>query len=806
MSKKNDFQKISPLSPMQERMLYHYLKDKTSTVCFEQDEMHLSGTLDIDLFEKSFNLIIQRYDILRTNFVYQKIKEPRQVVFKEKIGKIYFEDISLLEETEKLDYIKKFKDKDMERGFNLTKDILIRMTILKISEESYRLIWSYHHIIMDGWCLGIIFQDFVQIYKSLKEGTPLNLSKVYPYSNYIDWLQKQDRVEASDYWKKYIEDYKTQALPFGFNKLSINVEYVQQNKTFKFDSALLRSMEKIAKDCNVTINVVFQAIWGILLQRYNNSDDVVFGAVVSGRPPEVEGIEQMLGLFINTVPVRVKGKSNDIFVDIVKKLQKDVVSSRSYEYFPLAEIESHTGGIGELINNISIFENYPLDKEVINDSSQNLGFVLTNTESYSQTKYDLNIFLVVGESLDIRFSYNALVYNPEFINKMGEHVKKVLKIVTENPEVCVSIIDILTEDEKSQIIADLEQRDKMKDLRNNPALEYVSPTNQVEEKLVHIWQNVLNLEGVGINHNFFEIGGNSINVVRVMKLINEDFGMEVSVSELFKKPTIAEFANILNEDNTLSQFECAVSLNKISSKKKNVFVVHGMDGSAYLYKDLAKLLQEDCNFYGLQAKGMFDPSKMAQSVDEMVTDYIRDIKAIQPQGPYIIGGYCWGARLLYELVRRLEEQGDVIKKIIVLDEYAFIPRNRVRMLRLKGQTSKPFKSIKRILQKDAVSMDVWSDEYSTKKEIDNVQTNRTIQENIVYLCKKEYQYRGIVNADVYVIKADEHTDPRFSPELWREMTFGSVTYYHVPGQHLTIFEYPYVVGVADAMRKILNAK
>ncbi|MCK4259525.1 MAG: amino acid adenylation domain-containing protein, partial [Halanaerobiales bacterium] len=455
MSKMKQFEKIYPLSPMQQGMLFHYLKDTKSIANFEQSELHLAGNLDIDLFEKSLNLLVQRYDILRTNFEYEKLQISRQVVYKNKNQKIYFEDLSMFEENEKLSYITKFKEIDLERGFDLAKDNLMRIAILKIDQENYKMIWSFHHIIMDGWCLGIIFKDLLMIYQALKVGKTANLSKAYPFSSYIDWLQNQDQEEAFEYWQNYLENYEQQALPLGYNINLRNREYAKNEHVFKFDGGLARSMKNIAKNCDITLNTLIQALWGILLQKYNNTDDVVFGAVVSGRPPEIQGIEQIVGLFINTIPVRVRYKKGESFAEVVKHLQEGVVLSRKYEYSSLAEIQSNTALKQNLVNNIVVFENYPVDKEMKNLGIENIGFEMKSLESSEQTNYDFNIILSPdGDGLVTKFSYNTFAYDAIFIKRMEEHFKNAIKAVVENPDICVEDIEILSHEEKDQILCD----------------------------------------------------------------------------------------------------------------------------------------------------------------------------------------------------------------------------------------------------------------------------------------------------------------------------------------------------------------
>src|SRR4030065_1614360 len=227
MEKEKEIQDIYPLTPMQEGMLFHSLLDRFSNAYFEQIIFSINGELKIEFIEKGFNLIIKKYDIFRTIFIHEKLKEPKQLVVKERIADVYFEDISDLKENDKVKFLEKFKIKDREKGFDLSKDILIRLSVLKTGEDSFKIILSNHHIIMDGWCLGIIVKDLLSNYKSLKENKPIALEKVYQYKDYIKWLSNQDKEQACLYWKKYLEECNEQTVLPKLSKTGEGESYKQ---------------------------------------------------------------------------------------------------------------------------------------------------------------------------------------------------------------------------------------------------------------------------------------------------------------------------------------------------------------------------------------------------------------------------------------------------------------------------------------------------------------------------------------------------------------------------------------------------
>lgn len=479
----SEIQKIYPLSPMQEGILFHSLLDADSQVYFEQAVLSIDGEFDKNIFEKSFNLLVDRYDILRTTIVYDGIKRPRQVVLKEYPVSISFEEITNLSEEEKEEYIEEFKQKDRSKGFDFKNDRLIRISLIKINDRSYKIIWSFHHILMDGWCLSVILKEFLELYNDIKEGKLPYNKKVYPYSEYIYWLERQDKEAARIFWKNYLYGYEQAAVLPG-KKISVGKTlYKQEEIEFSINENIIANLKDIALRCKVTINTIFQAIWGILLQRYNNTGDVVFGAVVSGRPSEIRGIENTLGLFINTIPVRVMCDGNRLFSELIVEMQKSALKADEYSYYSLAQIQSESSLKNNLINHILIFENYPVERAIFDaDNSGTKSFVIKNFEFFEQTNYDFNVVFLPGTDFIIKFVYNAAVYDIKDVENIKEHFMNLTINIAKGSEVTIGNLDLISDEEKRKILFDF----------NDTSRDYPSETihglfeNQVVKSLENI--------------------------------------------------------------------------------------------------------------------------------------------------------------------------------------------------------------------------------------------------------------------------------------------------------------------------------
>jgi amino acid adenylation domain-containing protein/non-ribosomal peptide synthase protein (TIGR01720 family) len=449
---------IYTLTPMQEGMLFHSLVDDTSSSYFEQMSYRLQAELDIELVEKSLNELFKRHDILRTVFVYKDVERPVQVVLKERAVDFYYEDISQIgEREEKQVFIDEYKEKDKVRSFNLEKDVLMRLSIFRVDESGYEFTWSHHHILMDGWCLGILNSEFFEIYNAYLENRPNRLPGVKAYRTYIRWLEKQDKETAARYWANYLESFEEQT---GVPKTRISKEgsrYKNETVSVVLDKEKTAGLNKLAGRNHVTLNTVTQAVWGILLGRYNGKEDMVFGAVVSGRPSGLEGVESMVGLFINTIPVRIKFEGKMKFYRLLQQVQEEALAGEPYHYHPLAEIQSGTALKQNLINHLFVYENYPIAEQLEGygrekKTANKISLKLANVEIFEQTNYDFNIVLVGPDRLRISFKYNENVHDRDFVERIAKHFSLIVDQVIENPGSEIKELTLLAEEEKNRLL------------------------------------------------------------------------------------------------------------------------------------------------------------------------------------------------------------------------------------------------------------------------------------------------------------------------------------------------------------------
>ncbi|MEL7002144.1 MAG: amino acid adenylation domain-containing protein, partial [Bacteroidota bacterium] len=438
---------VYELSQMQEGMLFHSELEKSSNAYVNQISYDLKGEIDIPKVEMSLNELIKRHDVLRTSF-HTDHNRNLQIVVQERPIEFFTNDLS--RSTDDIDaQIDQYKEKDLQRGFRLDEDVLMRVALFKKSDDLYTFIWTHHHIIIDGWCSAILISEYTNIYQGLVQDIPYESSDVSPFKNYIKWLRNIDTDKTKRYWKDYLSGFDTLSeVP----KKPVSVEgksYDHKELSLILDQPTTNALANLANSFDVTLNVLIRTIWGYLLGRYNDSEDIVCGAVVSGRPSEIDGIENMVGLFINTIPVRLKWSENTTFQDLLVDTQADSLASESHHYMSLSEIQSHSELKQNLLDHIIVFENYPVDEAISGKSISDTEVL--NVDVYEQTSYDFNILVSPGDRLSIKFVFNGEVYSGDLVNRIKSHLLYLITQIIDQPAKRLSEVEIVPLEERDRL-------------------------------------------------------------------------------------------------------------------------------------------------------------------------------------------------------------------------------------------------------------------------------------------------------------------------------------------------------------------
>lgn len=445
---------IYPLSPLQNGMLFLAAQQQEDAY-YRQVHYTLSGQLQERFIEKTFIALFQRHDVLRTMFSEDITDVPVQIVVKDRTPEFLFEDLSLLPEHQRRNRLEEYRAADKKRSFRLDKDVLMRIAVFRLSEEMFTIVWSYHHILMDGWCSAILVSEFFEIYNSLLQGIEPLLEPVTPYRNYIRWLEKHDKQNALQYWKNYLDGYTE---PAGLPVMKYAATGAYQLATVEriIPESMAATINELAAGNGVTLSTLLQSAWGVLLGMYTQRKDVVFGTVVSGRPEDMPGIESMIGLFINTIPVRVRFDGQESFSSLLKENQAAFASGKSFHYCQLAEIQSATGLNNQLLNHILVFENYPIEEridaqvETMNNRDGGIWhFDVHDLQHEERSHYDFYLIITPGKNISLQFGFNKLVFDEPLIEQVAGHFYSLLEQFCSNAAQPLAALDVLSEEERT---------------------------------------------------------------------------------------------------------------------------------------------------------------------------------------------------------------------------------------------------------------------------------------------------------------------------------------------------------------------
>jgi len=450
---------IYPLTPMQAGMLFHHLYDHATGVYFEQMNCTLRGALDVQVLQRAWQQVIDRHAVLRTAFQWTHSAEPFQVVYRRVPLPIDQHDWRNLTASAQVAELEAFLRADRARSFDLTQAPLMRLALIHTGAESHVLIWSHHHLLLDGWCLPVLLREVFGYYTAFCQGRPITLAPQRPYRDYIAWLQRQDLALAEAYWKQTLAGFKAPtALPIGeppseaADPGAAGEPYAEQHIAVSVETTA--GLQMLSRKHQITLNTLIQGAWAQLLSRYTGESDVVFGTTVSGRPPELRGVETMIGLFINTLPVRVRVDGGMDLAAWLQRLQADQAEVRQYEYSPLVQVQGWSEvprGL-PLFESLVIFQNYPMDSGLL---EQGNGLVIDDILVTERTNYPLTLVAALqGTSLGLRTSYQCSRIDAEAIGRMLRHMTVVLGGMLANPHARVADVPLLTQAEQQQVIVD----------------------------------------------------------------------------------------------------------------------------------------------------------------------------------------------------------------------------------------------------------------------------------------------------------------------------------------------------------------
>ncbi len=449
---KKDIEAIYGLSPLQQGLLFHSLYAPNTGAYVEQLHCRLTGSLNYQALEQALQQVLNRHAILRTAFVWEQLDKPVQVVHKQISLPIEYINWQAFSTAAQSDALQQLLASDQQSDFDLTKAPLMRLRIIKTAADSHYFIWTHHHILLDGWSVSVVLGELFSLYASYSQGQALSLNPTKPYRTYINRLKSQDVQAAEQFWRNYLKGFISptpliNTLPAPQAASATGYAEAQ----IELDSATTTALQDLVRQHQLTLNTVIQAAWALLLSRYSNEQDLVFGATVAGRPADLLGIETMVGLFINTLPIRVTIDPSQGLIDWLQALQTNQLQLRQFEYSALADIQrlSEVPRGTSLFDSLLVFENYPLDATL---QGWDGGLQFHDIHAVEHTNYPLTLLVLPKSQLNLRLSYACQQFSAETIEAMLGHLRHLLSGLSSHGNQAIGALNLLSAPEQQQLL------------------------------------------------------------------------------------------------------------------------------------------------------------------------------------------------------------------------------------------------------------------------------------------------------------------------------------------------------------------
>ncbi|HVC93235.1 MAG TPA: amino acid adenylation domain-containing protein [Pirellulales bacterium] len=816
-----------PLTGMQHLMLIHALRDPDSEVL--QEELHCTvvGALDAASLRRAWQTVLRRHSALRTSFRWRNEGEPRQVV--EPAVELPFDEhdwrgVPAAEQERRL---RTWHEAKGPHGFDLERAPLLRLALARLADDRFHFSLRAHHLLFDGWSLALVASEVFEIYQSLVAGHEPRLVAAPDFGEYIAWIERQDRTAAQRYWRQELAGSRGDT-PLGFAAPTAgeierpdSAQYGELRRTLS--RGVTAPLVAWTRRERLTLGSLLAGAWGLLLARHSGHDDVLFGVTVSGRPAELVGVERMVGPLLNNLPLRVRLSSSESPAAWLRHIQGSLAELGHYSYCSLSDIGEWTGikTAGRLFQSLVVFQNYPLGA----DSTKRPGaFTVHDLEATARTGYPLTLVVVPGPELGLLFRYDATRFSSVAVQAALTEFDEILRdLVDDKPHSIGMLVN-----GAAAMTPDGEGGPHPSAIVRPAAAPFVAPRDDLERQLAELWSRLLHFAPpdtrdsrdapppIGVHDNFFALGGDSLLAVRLMAEVERVHGRRLPLAWIFQDATIENLACVLRAPEVKTIDTPLVPIRAaLAGMTSPLFCIHPAGGTVFCYRELARHLPATRPVYGLQARGIDGLQPPHTRIEDMAADYLAAIRSVQPEGPYFVTGWSLGGIVAFELVRQLVAAGGEVGRLIVIDAGMVSPNERFREEDFLPVLLALFPDEHRPTLDELRGMEPAQQLEFFRRRAEQAQlvaagagplagqhVFQVFQANLNALA--EYRpgpYAGCVSLFRAADDATPlHADRRMG---WDEWAAGGVEVVDVAGDHVRLFNEPYVSALAERIEAML---
>lgn len=623
-----------PLSPVQESILYHSLIEESECLYVAQLSFKLEEAIQLDVLKAAFQRLVESNPALRTHYVWEKLKKPIQVIQKNVSlpwAELELNQVSIGDE------LRAIKDGEMASVRDLSLKPPMRLALVKIEEGVYEFIWSFHQILFDGWSLSILLSQLFNEYQQLCLGNEVPLQVRESTKPFVKWALNTEHTLSDSFWKRYLSGHQCEHVLHRSAKRSENKGTLQRIQ-WEFSSEVSEAITQEVQKVGITPGSFFRGAWALFLAEHTGLTDFCWGQPTSGRTVPLSGIEEQIGFFVNTLPVRVKIDESSFVLDWFRHIQGEQFEAQKYEHTPLShiirllEVESEKG----LFEHLFVFENYPR-KIKLEDIAKHIR--LTNLESVESTHYSLSVAVIPGECFRVDIAYQSGQVDPDLVANLEEGLKKIISVLLESMNLRLGNL--------------LKRGNRTNSFDRLPSIENRKYTFVPKEgagilngQIVHgpqyeafqgEWKAVLGVEKVEADDDFFAQGGTSILAMqfalRLKKVLNENLPIDLVFKYKYCGAIFREFMRKRAHDGSGGESVSIVAKGdrktyKASYSQQSFWFLEKLEGTRETY-----------NIPGvIEIQGALSVSSLKKSLEQILFrhDVLRSHIGVRDGSPWVV--------------------------------------------------------------------------------------------------------------------------------------------------------------------------
>ena len=767
----------------------------------------LEGSVQTDRLEQAVCEVIRRHEVLRTRFSLQD-GEPVQIVDPEVLCRLDLVDLTGLAKPEREAEAEQLAADEAQNGFDIERGPLFRARLLRTDQEAYYLLLTMHHIISDGWSVGVVTNEIGEIYEALCEGRAHSLPPLpIQYGDYScwqkDWIASGELDEQLATLKQKFDGFKPLVLETDYERPLCAVG-AGQIRSVLLPRSLTDSLKRLSDENGCTLFVTMLTAFLILMHRDSGQTDILLRTQTAGRD-RVE-LEPLVGWFVNSIVLRTDLAGNPDGLTLLDRVRSVVLDSLEYQDVPFEKLMEVLHPERTQQRHPPFQVNFIFQRDLV-APWQKAGVRMTPVPSKAAGSFcDLNFFLVERRdgwraSVDI----STDVFRPETGERFLEAFQDVLRCLLADPRRPIS----------QYTVAPIGRVEKYQ-----PKLEttpYAAPRTALESDIVAIWEDVLEIRPIGVETNFFDLGGHSLLAVPILSRMKGKFGQAIPLAQLFADPTVAAMARAIDPLSVVPSSPDILYIQRAGSLPPFFMV-----GGDHWFRPLAKRLGPDQPFLGLPLQ-RYECRMSPTSFEEIGKDLTQIILEAYPSGPFFLGGWCVDGSIAFEVAQQLIAKGKQVALVALMDavspEYRRLFRSRTRALgRVIHRTVDLAREAADLPSKDARShlRDGFGDIFrrvgrtlvpltpaaEQNPEIARNDPDRQEFRKLLYQSEDEYKPKQI-SVPLLLLRSavDRYQDPDLG---WRSLARGGLQTIEASGDHIAMFREPHVQNLASVLRRRLE--